>query len=515
TNLMTSKVVSYEGDLPFIMPGEYALPSADLRSCSGKAATIDYSEEKPILFLGEYVPFEQLEFRGLREASTEADDMAGPTLHFGAVKKFNCTSCGAPLEIKGGPRSQVIVCEYCDAAIDARDPNMAILWKAEQQRAHKVPPSIPLGSKAMLEEAEWECIGFMRRSVTYEGVSYPWSEYLLHNRYKGYRWLTESDGHFTLMDALKKLPEQGNAPVSFPTQSDIRWDGRAFRHFQSSQARVDYVAGEFYWRVTLGDPAVNHDYIDPPDILSMEVSEKGIDWSHGVYVTGQDVWEGFGLEGRPPRTSGVAPNQVNPLTEKRTAVWRLFKLLVVLALLLTGFQWFTSKSQKPIYLKSFDQMSYEKEPSKVSEPFEIKGSTANLAIDISAANLSNRWAYFNMSLVNQKTKKRYVFGKNLSYYYGRGDRQGRILLSSIPAGTYVLNWDIQTAGPGGKKDDNKPPAAGAKPSRQFSYTIKVIRGVPQWGWVFLLIFLLIWSPIITTARYNSFETRRWSQSDHA
>jgi len=37
-----------------------------LRSPSGKFATIDYSDEKPVLYLGEMVEFESLALKNLR-----------------------------------------------------------------------------------------------------------------------------------------------------------------------------------------------------------------------------------------------------------------------------------------------------------------------------------------------------------------------------------------------------------------------------------------------------------------
>lgn len=57
---------SGEGELPFRAPfGEKAL-FVDLSGPGQKFASIDCSEESPLLFLGEYVPFDRLEFTGLK-----------------------------------------------------------------------------------------------------------------------------------------------------------------------------------------------------------------------------------------------------------------------------------------------------------------------------------------------------------------------------------------------------------------------------------------------------------------
>ena len=56
-----------EGELPFEYWDKSAIHLVDLESRSGRFATIDYSESEPLLFVGEYQEFEQLELSNLRE----------------------------------------------------------------------------------------------------------------------------------------------------------------------------------------------------------------------------------------------------------------------------------------------------------------------------------------------------------------------------------------------------------------------------------------------------------------
>ena len=39
-----------------------------------------------------------------------------------------------------------------------------------------------------------------------DGIEYRWSEYLLYNPYKGYRYLTEYNGHWNDIRTLRALP---------------------------------------------------------------------------------------------------------------------------------------------------------------------------------------------------------------------------------------------------------------------------------------------------------------------
>lgn len=56
-----------EGELPFRVGPGYQAPVADLLGDGNRFATIDYSEDRPLVFLGEYVDFDQLQLSGLRE----------------------------------------------------------------------------------------------------------------------------------------------------------------------------------------------------------------------------------------------------------------------------------------------------------------------------------------------------------------------------------------------------------------------------------------------------------------
>lgn len=56
-----------EGELPFPYYGKEDMIFADLRTPERTFGTIDYSEEPPLLFLGEWVEFEELQLKNLRQ----------------------------------------------------------------------------------------------------------------------------------------------------------------------------------------------------------------------------------------------------------------------------------------------------------------------------------------------------------------------------------------------------------------------------------------------------------------
>lgn len=61
------RVNSGEGELPFEIKSGYDAPVVDLVTIDNSFLTIDFSEEPPIFFKGEYVTFSELKMRNLRE----------------------------------------------------------------------------------------------------------------------------------------------------------------------------------------------------------------------------------------------------------------------------------------------------------------------------------------------------------------------------------------------------------------------------------------------------------------
>ncbi len=67
TNMERAFCIGGEGELPFRVGPGYEAPVADLTGPGRRFATLDYSEEPPLVYLGEYVDFEELHLSGLRE----------------------------------------------------------------------------------------------------------------------------------------------------------------------------------------------------------------------------------------------------------------------------------------------------------------------------------------------------------------------------------------------------------------------------------------------------------------
>ena len=137
----------------------------------------------------------------------------------------------------------------------------------------------------------YEAIGFQRRTIQVEGISYSWHEYVLFNPLKGFRYLTEYDGHWNDVSMLRSLPDQS------PGGASLTYLGETYSHFQTANAATTFVLGEFPWQVRVGESVKVSDYISPPRVISSEDTGKEVTWSMGEYMAGRDIWKAFNLGG--------------------------------------------------------------------------------------------------------------------------------------------------------------------------------------------------------------------------
>jgi hypothetical protein len=66
TDLERASCVSGEGELPFEIESGYEAPAADLGTATARMASIDFSEDRPLVFVGEWLEFDDLALANLR-----------------------------------------------------------------------------------------------------------------------------------------------------------------------------------------------------------------------------------------------------------------------------------------------------------------------------------------------------------------------------------------------------------------------------------------------------------------
>ena len=490
TDIEHGKCIAGVGELLFKVGAGYDAPSADLRSARN-FASIDYSEETPLLFLGASVDFKDLNFANLRDA---AQTGAGK-IKLNAVQ---CPSCGSTIEIHA-PGILRVTCGGCHALISAENENLKVLQKfAAKQIAD---PFIPLGAEGKLNGVPYRVIGFLERVGKSDGVEFSWDEYLLHNPAEGFRWLTVYDGHWNFAWPTNAAPANSTTRQGQPA---LLFDGRMYRHYEECEAGVRCVLGEFYWRVSTGEVVTVNDYIDPPYVLSEEKSGDEIIWTVGEYTEPEVVKEAFAITRPMPARRGVAPNQSWPQEAGYRKVWRSFWLVSLLALSIQIISAIMA-GNRTLFSDTFNLPAGNSET--ITTPvFEVTGRTGNIHI-INKTNLDNSWAFLGMELVERDSGKVYAVHREVSYYSGydgdgywsEGSTSDDAEIANVPPGHYLLSIDAET-----------PAVSGRVANTQ----LQIRRNVPNWHNFFIVEILLLLFPLIYWWRRSSFETKRWAGSEH-
>ncbi|WP_114954824.1 DUF4178 domain-containing protein [Sphingosinicella terrae] len=411
-----------------------------------------------------------------------------------AVKALSCPSCGGTIELRAAGYTVTVACLYCGSLLDVANPDVRLITEYHEAAAEL---EIPLGTRGTLDGVEWEAIGYLRRS---EGGSYPWEEYLLFNPYHAYRWLISNGRGWSFGEQLTRTPDWAHG---------LSLDGQRYEaFFADGVAQVDYVLGEFYWRVKAGEEVKTDDYVRPGWMLSREANEQEVSWSLSRWLEPKEIKAAFGVE--PPRRSWPPlPHQPSPYRPalKRRAMLALAAVgfLILLALLFGGGSTLL-RAELPIALDGV-QRTATLGPVTVGRAYQM------VAIEAEVPRLDNAWVDLDYSLVDRATQASWNAYDAAERYSGRdsdgawseGSRSATVKLAAVPAGTYDLVVDYQGNRWGGG-------SSGAEPE---SVRLEVRTGTVFFS-NFLLAAILILLPLIFVIfRHMSFESARKGESDFA
>jgi Domain of unknown function (DUF4178) len=487
-----------KGEIPYLLtPGETYF-YADLSGTNRSFGTLDYNESPPLVFLGTEVTLPELGITTTRAPEREERRVGAAQL--------SCPNCAGPLELRAPDKTERVTCPNCNSLLDVTHGQLQFLKTLE---APSFQPVIPLGSTGDVPEGKMTVIGAMQRSVTIDGVQYFWSEYLLYNPQIGFRWLVNSDDHWNYVRAVPPGEVSESAKYA-------NYRGQNYKIFQDAQARVEYVLGEFYWKVEVGEQVRGVDYVAPPNMLSKEVTTiyisdpqdpskqrraaGEINWSLGTYVPVPEIEKSFAVKGLP-RPSGIAPNQ--PYKHK----W-IYKYWIafVLLLLVVGFGTMVlSGSSKEVFTQTVTLPPLPNADGTqvfFSQPFELAGRR-NIRI-VGESPVQNTWVYLEGDLINDETGVVQSFPIDISYYQGvedgeswsEGGQTDSAYTSAMPAGRYILRLE-------GQWERWQQPA---------TVQIRIEQNVTHGFNLLVALIVLSIGPIAMAIYHIGFERRRWSES---
>ncbi len=505
-----ARALGARGEIPYrLVPGE-SFEYADLSGPGGSFATIDYSDTPPQVYVGREVTLSDLGLAGAAPAEREARRVAAVQL--------SCPKCAGPLELRAPDHTERVTCPSCGSLLDVNQGRLKYLKALAPGR---VIPIIPIGAEGVFDGVPFTVIGFMQRSVEFEGVRYFWEEYLLYNPSVGFRWIVRSDDNWSFVQTVPpgEVYEHRKNKNSYTKGDKAEFRSESYKLYQDATGKVEYVQGEFYWKVTEGEQARMADFIHPPRMLSKEeslfvhdqiegrgkTSRSGeINWSLGTYLKPQEVESAFQLKTPLPRPGKVAPNQ--PFLHKR--IYKYWVLLV-LGMIAVGIAIMAISPRRKVFEQTFQLPPLNSaEESQIifsDQPLELR-AWQNVKVT-AEANVDNSWVQVEGDLIDDSTNLAQGFTLLVEYYHGvdggeswaEGGRSESTHISSLPAGRYTLALDVTWE----------------KWQQPQALKITVEQGVPRILYLILAIVIISLLPMLVAIYQFGFEKRRWADSDYS
>lgn len=427
-----------------------------------------------------------------------------------AIRPLSCPSCGGTVELRAAGYTVHVACQYCGSILDVTDPQVKLV--TEYRRA-AAATEIPLGTRGTLRGVEWEAIGYLQRS---EGGDYGWEEYLLFNPYHGYRWLVKARDGWSLGEMLTVTPDW----VSYERYG---LDGEEFTHFFEGHAQVDYVLGEFYWRVAVGEAVKTGDWVRPGVMLSREENAHEISWTRSELIPAREMRDAFGVDAET-RFWPPLPHQPSPYAAWLKSGWKVglatFGFLLLIALFFGSTSWTAAGS--------FPVAADGREQSATLGPVTLPRPYQSVQLRAEVPRLENGWLNLDYSLVNRKTQQVYEAFGAAERYSGRdsdgawseGSRGSDISIASVPAGTYDLVVEYK----GNKWSDSSsyaytgfgaPETGWMDPTNAPEVKVEVRYGLIYGANLLIALFLIGLPLLIAIAGHLHFEASRKAESDFA
>ncbi len=472
-----------EGQLPRpIRPGEQ-YRFIDATEVNGSTQlSVEFSSDSPagVAFVGRDIPAAQVVYAPQAGAAFTTPVEQAATLR--------CPHCGASVSLPSQEKPALTVgCPYCSSVLHLQGAEARVAAK----NTETAPFAFNIGASAELMGQSYTVMG---RLMYRTG---PWysREYLLFSETAGYRWLEESDRHYTLLKPTAIGPLLSDVG-KLATKKKVDIGGKTFQLFESGHATLVYVDGALPWLATIGERNHYFDFIAPPKAYSMELTKgRELERFIGDYIPPLTVYEAFGKKKdylRPAEAGAAQPNPIG-FTHKIAAVLGGIFCIVNLNLALL-----TTDSGTVLTQVSTTDFSAELE----SEPFTISDDAKVIGININTGT-DNSWVYATTELVEASSEISVgAVGSEVSYYYGveggerwsEGSSHSSRYLKAPPPGEYILLAELEG-------------------DRTVPVSIVLTEGEQLTRYPLILALLIALIPIGIIFMYRSFEKDRWDEED--
>ncbi len=196
------------------------------------------------------------------------------------MSSMNCTSCGAPVEIKNR-FSKVFVCDYCGSHLKVEGDSLGIAGK--YPKLSDFPSIFTVGSRGTILGKPFSALGRMR--YKYDGGHYDeWFIELDGEK----AWFTEDEGTYTLYTDIFESVEIDNLESLRAGQNFMVGDTKVMIK-EKGHAVVEGGEGELYFYVEPGSDVTYFDCVAAGKKISIEYTDDEIEMFSGRPLLKRDI----------------------------------------------------------------------------------------------------------------------------------------------------------------------------------------------------------------------------------
>ncbi|MDF1663237.1 MAG: DUF4178 domain-containing protein [Planctomycetota bacterium] len=296
----SAEMMGFQGYLPFFAaPGRF-INYLDLNSGKEKATVTYYPDGTIKVFKGRYLTQSELEPifpPGFDEEEpglgSKPKRRSIQTKRSKEAKKVGCPNCGGDISLKDGTKTVMVMCSYCDSALDVSEGACKVLASYKKK---KISSILPLGKVGKLAGKNFLVIGRVRYRENDDGDIYTSDEYQLRADDGEYLFLCWEDGSWSISSTQRIQPEFPN-PKRLDEGDRFKALGHSYRVTDRWHMSVSYVEGELSWIAKRGDTV---QYMDAKSAkngtLTAEWSGSEMEWYRGKSISTKLVDAAFGIQ---------------------------------------------------------------------------------------------------------------------------------------------------------------------------------------------------------------------------
>jgi hypothetical protein len=358
--------------------------------------------------------------------------------------------------------------------------------------APKHKATLYVGQKGKLQGKEYFVTGVIVKKIQ---PKYYWREYILTAADGTKRFLSETDGHWILLEEITDTFKGKRNP------NGINYEGNNFALYEEESTTIDYAEGFFDYALPAGKQTMI-EYINPPYIISIERDGSGDATFYGRHIDNSTIKKAFNVPVMPLK-SGTGIVQPFWLNVRNTAITFCgFSILILLSHLFI----YNGKHKKEVFA---DTLSFSDFNNKdfVSKSFTLQGGSAPMTVSVQSS-VDNSWASVQVGLVNEITNEEVYATKDIEYYHGytegenwtEGSTNEKLNICGVAAGRYHFVITPQ-----------KPP----EDTKNNYISLKAGWDEPSMWNAMLPIILMIVVTIIAYYLSVAFERKRWQDSSYS